>query len=192
MRKLLRENAALVIGAALPVVVVLFFVLATQLPKTYVDLPLYDAVLLSRDDSYDRLRMRVDVRIEDGFLRARAYQIDYGNPSASYGYVPRLLLWDHETQSVRELELDLPPSDGFANGTDVVVPELVGRRLSGESVAPDGYVFTTTGGDNGVFGMFFSRNEPRWVLEKDGAVHRVTLPRDSYYWSVEFLGWVLE
>lgn len=192
MRRFLRDNAAIVIGAALPVVVVLFFVLATQLPKAYVEPPLYDVLLLSRDGGFDERRMRIDVRIEGGFLRVRAYQVDFGNPAPSYGYVPRLLLWDRETRSVRELDLELPPSDDFQNGTEVVVPELVGRRLSGNSVAPDGYVFTTAGGSSGVFGLFFDRSEPRWVLEKDGAVHRMTLPRDSYYWSVEFVGWVLE
>jgi hypothetical protein len=193
MPKFLRENAAIVVGAALPVVVVLFFVLATQLPKAYVAPPAHDVVLLSQNGPFGARPMRVDVRVESGYLRARVYQPDYaGNPAPYYGTVPRIYLWDHETQSVRELTLDLPQSETFANGTEAVVPELVGTRLSAAAVAPDGYVFTTTGYDNGVFGLFFDRNGPRWVLEKDGAVQRLDLPNEAPYWGVQFLGWVVE
>lgn len=193
MPKFLRENAAIFIGAALPVVVVLFFVLATQLPKAYVAPPMHDVVLLSQNGAFGARPMRVDVRVENGALRARVYQPDYaGNPAPYYGTVPRIYLWNHETQSVRELTLDLPQSETFANGTEAVVPELVGVRLSADSVAPDGYVFASRGNDSGVFGMFFSRNEPRSVLEKDGAVQRLELPNEAPYWGVQFLGWVVE
>lgn len=193
MPKFLRENAAIVIGAALPIVVVLFFVLATQLPKAYVAPPAHDVVLLSQNGPYETRPMRVDVRVESGYLRARVYQPDYaGNPAPYYGTVPRVYLWDHDTRSVRELTLDLPQSETFANGTEAVVPELVGVRLRAESVAPDGYVFTSTGYDSGVFGLFFDRNAPRFVLEKDGAVERLDLPNEAPYWGVQFLGWVVE
>lgn len=192
MTKFLRENAALALGAALPIVVVLFFVLATQLPKAYVAPPAYDVLILSQNNPIGLQRMRVDVRVEGDQLRARAYQPDYAGNGAAYGIVPRLFLWDHDSQRVRELALQLPEGESFANGTEVVVSDLVGRRISTAVVAPDGYSYTTTGYDGGLFGLFFDRDGPRAVLEKEGAVQRITLPGDAPYWGAQFLGWIVE
>ena len=195
MSKFLRDNAAIVIGAALPVVVVLFFVLATQLPKAYVPPPAHDLVLMSQNGPYDVRPLRVQVRVEDGRLRVRTYKLDYaGNAVVSYGQVvPRLFLWSHATHSVRELALELPEvGDTFVEGMEARVAELADRRLSNDTLAPDGYRFRTEGHDNGVFGLFFNRYEPRTLLEKDGAVERIALPTEVPYWGVQFVGWVIE
>lgn len=191
----MRDNAAIVVGAALPVLVVLFFVLATQLPKAYVAPPAHDVVLLSQNGPYQARPWRVDVRVEDGRLRARGYKLDYaGNAALAYPQiVPRVFLWSHTTKSIHELELTLPEDTAtFADGTEIGIAEFADRRLSTDTVAPDGYRFRTTGYDSGLFGLFFDRNEPRTLLEKDGAVEKLALPGEVPYWGVQFLGWVVE
>jgi len=195
MAKFLRDNVAIVVGAALPVVVVLFFVLATQLPKAYVAPPQHDLVMLSQNGPYPARQLRVEVRVEDGLLRVRAYKLDYaGSPALAYAeIVPRLFLWSHATHSVRELEIDLPEDvDSLTAGTEIVVPELAGRRLSPDVLAPDGYRFRTAPYDRGIFGLFFDRRGPRTQLQKDGSVEQLELPDQVPYWGVQFLGWVVE
>jgi hypothetical protein len=190
-----RDNVAIVLGVSLPIVVVLFFVLASSLPKAYVDPPQHDLLLLSQNGPYAMRPLRLDIGVSDGRLRVRAYKLDYaGTPAVAYSQiVPRLFIWSGATRSSREIALELPDDiETFENGTEIAVPQLDGRRLSTDTRAPDGYVFRSTGYGRGVFGLFFDRDGPRTVVEKDGAAETVRMPGDVPYWGVQFLAWVVE
>jgi hypothetical protein len=191
MIKILRDNAAIVVGLALPFLVVLFFVLATALPKAYVDPPRHDVLLISENGPASARPVRVDVRTDDGRLSVRAYKLDASFPPGAYWHAtPRLFIWSHETRSIREISFDVPNDEVIPpEGTEIAVPEIGARRLHTDTLAPDGYRFLTADG-SGLFELFFDRNGSRLIVEKDGAIEDVSPPEP--YWGTRFLGWVVE
>jgi hypothetical protein len=195
MRQTLRDNFAIVVGLTLPLVVVLFFVIANRVPRALVEPPRHDLLLLSNTGAYNTRPARIDVHVDGGRLRVRAYRLDYtGMPAlgAYSGPMPRIYLWSHESGAVREIPLTLPEdAAALENGADIAVPELEGVRLSTELRAPDGYEFRMTGYGGGFFPFFFDRSSPRPVVTKDGATHEVETPGGEPYWGVQFLAWVV-
>ena len=60
-----RQNAALVAGISLPIVVVVFFLLATSVPRLLVDPPRHDFLFVQNDAySADRSRLRHEIDID--------------------------------------------------------------------------------------------------------------------------------
>lgn len=197
MRQFFRDNVLIVIGIALPLLVVAFFVVASRLPQAYVDPPQHDLLLLTQYGGYDARPVRLEVLVNNGRLQVRAHkmpsaanpQIPYGGPS------PRLFLWSHETRSAHEVQLLLPSDlESLIDGAEIPPPaELAERRLSTELISPDGYELRTNGyGGDGLFGLFFDRGRPRTLIAKDGAAQVVSLPGEVPYWGTQFLAWSVE
>jgi len=193
MRVFLRDNVAIVVGVSLPLVVVLLFVLATYVPRAYVEPPRHDLLLVAYNYNVQTRPERVDLRVTDGRLDVRAYKLDV-NGNTVYGQpLPRLFLWSHESRSIHEISLDIPSLETLANGAAVAVPELAQRRLGTDLRAPDGYEYRAAGyGGSGLFGMFFDRSSQKVVLQKNGATEELRMPGDVPYWNAQFLAWVVE
>jgi hypothetical protein len=197
MRQFFRDNFAIVLGIALPILVVVFFVVASRLPQAYVAPPQHDLLLLTQYGGYEARPVRLEILVADGRLEVRAHKVQgVGNaPPAYTGPSPRLYLWSHETRTAHEVAIVLPSGvESLADGATIPPPaELAGKRLSTDFRAPDGYELRTNGyGSGGLFGMFFERNRPRTLIAKDGAAHPVSLPGDAPYWGSQFLAWVVE
>ena len=193
----LRDNAFIVAAVVLPVAVAAFFVVATLIPRWTVPPPSYDLVMRTTRP-YDATRTGVVVEFAvrggrvEATLRAPTPPNIYAEPSA-------LLLFDHNTMSVREIPLELPTrmEEGEPPRT-IVVEALSGRRVSPQAAAPDGYALQNrTGGSPGLVGDIFGMGSYRQTaaLVNGGRVVRLTLPapfRDPYQSPVYHVGWVLE
>lgn len=189
--KLLRQNPMLAAGILLPVIVVMFFVLATMIPRWLVDPPGYDLVFTSMQGDNSRAAIELKFVVEGDRLRARVYKSEL-----PYRNVPRLYLFEHETQTVREIPLTLPSdSEDFENGDYVEVPGFESRTVSTSQMAPDGYAVhgpDYRGGD--FFPFYRSRVSSALTLSKSGAVIEVPQVggRGVYYYNATFLGWLLD
>lgn len=191
MRKFVRDNFAILIGLALPVVVAAFFLLANYWGRVSLEPPQHDAVLRTYGGGSASRAVRVEVDVIGERLRVRAFKTEHdGRPITYVVAWPRLFLWSHETGTVRELTFEVP--DDFVDGSELRIPELEGRRFSTASRSPDGYEIGTTGYRSGLFGLFFDRSSPRLVLEKNGVRRGLPLPSTLPYWDVQFLAWVIE
>ena len=193
----LRDNPFIVAAVVLPVAVAAFFVVATLIPRWTVPPPSYDLVMRTTRP-YDATRTGVVVEFAvrggrvEATLRAPTPPNIYAEPSA-------LLLFDHNTMSVREIPLELPTrmEEGEPPRT-IVVEALSGRRVSPQAAAPDGYALQNrTGGSPGLVGDIFGMGSYRQTaaLVNGGRVVRLTLPapfRDPYQSPVYHVGWVLE
>jgi hypothetical protein len=197
MRQFLRDHFAIVIGLALPLVVVAFFVAASRLPQAYVDPPQHDLLLLTQSGGYDAHAVRLEMLVSDGRLQVRAHKApSLGQSQTGYaGPSPRLFLWSHETGTAHEVAIALPGDlESLADGAEIPPPpELASRRLRTELRSPDGYELRIESyGGGGLFGLFFNRSRPRTVLVKDGAARAISLPGELPYWSTQFFAWVVE
>ncbi|MDA1313510.1 MAG: hypothetical protein O2968_09270 [Acidobacteria bacterium] len=191
IRKLLRENATLVVGILLPVVVVVLFLLATYIPRLLVDPPRHD-LLFAQDYGYSNQqslwRHEIDIDTQ-GKLRVRAFRTE----PDKYAPRPRLFLYEHLGSTVREISLPLPETAADAEaGVVVEVSEFKGQVIDTRHVAPDGYelVESRRGGGN-LLGLFYRGSRHGLAIGKNGAV--VALPSgDNSDWnSARFLGWIV-
>ena len=197
-RGFLKDNLVLVAAFALPAVVAALFILATAIPKWTVPLPQHDLVL--KVDDYKQPGVIVEFVPRNGRLeadvRARPRPQD-PNQGIPYNQQWTLLLFDHTTQQIRVVPVDLPKTLPEGETRTVIVDALAGRYVTSETVAPDGYQVTSlsTGGTGGIVGELFGMNRSyrrRIAIGRDGRTIELDLPaphRDSYG-SVVPIGWI--
>jgi hypothetical protein len=188
----LKENAFLVAAVALPVVVVGFFLLATAVPRLRVPPPQFD-LLFRANRPYDgrgtAFLLEFDVR--DG----RVVAVVRHAPEHTYSPRPGLLIFDHRTMEVREVDVDVPPPPG-KDAPPVIVPveALADRKVVAQTRAPDGYeINTRSDGGPGIVGELFGmrRYQTRPALAREGRVIPLELPA-AYEptYGIEPIGWM--
>lgn len=189
--KSLRENAALVAGIVLPVIVVILFLLSSWIPKMLVDPPQYD-FLYVEDNSYygspSPWRYQVTLDGQNHLLvKAFVAKPDVYTPGA------RLFLFEHEDGNVREIPLPSPASaEGAEEGIVVEVPEFKNRFIDPSRISPDGYSLVgDTRSSRGLFGMFYSGNPRGLAISKHGAVFEAAESGAEYWYGARLIGWLV-
>ena len=189
MLKRLRENPMIAASILLPLIVVIFFLLATAIPKWLVEPPGSSFLFTVPDYSNRSAASEVRFDVVEGRLRVRIYSTE-----ASYRNTPRLYLFDHETLATREIPFDLPISeDDFEDGDEIDVAELRDSSILTERKAPDGYEIRSPGyrSDNLVTALFGGHRRRSFSVHKSGAVFDIPNPGiNNYYYNVTFLGWL--
>lgn len=191
MLKRLRENPMIAASILLPLVIVVFFLLATAIPRWLVDPPAYSFLFTVPDQSYATPYIDVRYDVIDARLRVRVFKTD-----VSYRNTPRLYLFDSEKQVTREITLDVPVNtDSIEDGDEIAVSELSGKRISTERTAPDGYEVYSPGYRNGnlITALFGGNRRRDFSIVKSGAVVEIPHPgANAYYYNVTFLGWLTD
>jgi hypothetical protein len=201
--RFLRDNAFLVAAVCLPVAVAGLFMLASAIPRSTVPPPAYDLVFKVAQPYGVRSSSgpTVDFIVRDGHVEAR---IEPPPPSGSYDQTWTLLLFDHVTQTVREIPFEVPratPADGTfpATATTLTVEALTEKRLMTQSRAPDGYELQNRMTVNrGLVGELFGMSSSRYrapALVNDGRTVELDLPArftDFYRPPVYALGWLAD
>ncbi|MEO7191910.1 MAG: hypothetical protein ABI051_12715 [Vicinamibacterales bacterium] len=185
-----RSSAFLAAAVALPVLVVLVFLVASAIPRWTTPPPTYD-LLLRADGGYQPAAGQVIVtfRVRAGRLEA---DLQPATPN-SYPPQPALFLFDHRTQDVREVRVDLPPHlEPGETARTVVLDALNGRRVLDGPAAPDGYAFDYRyrrgpGLVGDLFGM--NRYDGRAAVVKGNRVVRLVIPAENRY-AIEPIGWL--
>jgi hypothetical protein len=192
----LRDNAFMVAAVSLPVVVAGLFILASAVPQWTVPPPSYDLLLkVARPYNQAPATVLVDFNVRNGRVEATL------SAPVPNGYAQQwaLLLFDHETMNVEEVTIDLPAA--MAQGEPartLVVDSLAARRVSAQTMAPDGYeVQTRSSGSPGIVGDLFgmSRYRQTAALVNQGRVVALNLPSpygDPYQSQAYSLGWILD
>jgi len=190
----LKRHGFLIAGVALPILVVVVFVLARTLPRLWVEDPRYDVVYGVRSSFGARSRpVDADLSVVDGRLRVRWQKTQ--NPI--YLDPPRLYRLHPSTEVVEEIPLPEPEDVERLEGTlDLSITGLEGFRIDTSPRSPDGYEFDgSPGGSSGLLSeLLVDRNRrARSVIRKGGRV--IVLPRTDDagygYSPVQFLGWLV-
>jgi len=195
--RFLRENAFLAAAVGLPLLVVVFFVLASIVPRWMVAPPAYD-LLVRANEVYTQgnSRVVVDFGVRDGSVEVVA------RPLAAGGFATRsrLFLFDHSTMNVSEVPAELPEQSDTLKENDPPrtrpVAALAGRRVLVQLTAPDGYQLQDRNtGNAGIVGELFGmrRYGSELSVVNRGRVVPIRLPvglQQIYYAPISFLGWV--
>lgn len=189
-----RNNAFLAAAVALPVLVVVFFLIATAIPRWTVPPPAYDLVVRVGKPYEQPPQVAVDFKVIDGQLQAivRPLQKDrYAQPWS-------LFRFDHRTLNLQEIPVKIPETLAADSPPQtVVVDALAGRRIVDQAKAPDGYELRTDAnrGSSGLMGDLFGMRsyEQNVVLVNKGRVVSLPLPAGYPYFSpISSVGWLAD
>ncbi len=203
MNNFIKNNALLVIGVVIPLVLMGMFVIAKSLPGMMVDPPQYDFIY--SDQKYDD-RSKVKFNVVNGRLQAKAYAY----PSNSYPNTPKLYYFDAKAKTSKEIEFEIPSDDdvdfgeppeggwNYSNVTkhtvslgEITIPEVENLKLNTKQTSPDGYKLRDKNNySSNPFNWFVGRRNRGCYIEKEGI--KVRVPVDIYScYNVKFLGWVI-
>ncbi len=192
MKAFLRENLMIVVSIALPLLVVIFFALASVLPGLYATPPAYDLLLTHHGRALaTESPVRISLTVKGERLSATVTR----SKGSIYGNNPRLFRYDHVSGEVREINIPIPENLAeMPEGAEIQVPELAPLRISSTLRAPDGYEFRGYRRGGGLITELFGGNRNRHdvTIAKGWAIVRLRLPASDYWYNeVHFLAWVI-
>lgn len=190
-----RGTAFLIAAAALPLVVVAFFLVATAVPRWTVAPPAHDLVFVV--DGPGRMQSQAYLFAFD--VRAGQVVATITWPTQQT-YAPETMLYvrDAGTGAVRNLAVvdadgATPTPAAAGESVSFVVADLAARRAVAGPIAPDGYTFDAGGRRGGgligeIFG--FRGSGRRAVIVKDSRVVPIDPPAGSPG-AVRAVGWLV-
>lgn len=193
MKEFLSKNLMIVVSIALPLLVILFFALASIIPGIFATPPEYDLLLSLHDRATPKAtQLKYEFVIRSGQLKVELSKKD----TDQYQGNPRLFLYQHASGEVKEISLQIPEDLGdLTESKEVPVPYFAGNKISDTLRAPDGYEFRGRSSGGGVMTELFGgrRNRTDVTIANGGAIIRVRLPTSDYWYNnVRFVGWVVE
>jgi len=197
--RFLRENAFLAAAVCLPLLVVVFFVLASIVPRWMVAPPAYDLLIRANDlITQTNSRVSVGFAVRDGGVDVVVKALPTNGYNADAR--SRLFLFDHTTMNVSEVVVEMPEHIEDLKESDPPrtrrVAALAGRRVLDQLNAPDGYQLENrNSGGAGIVGELFGmhRYGSAMSLVNKGRVVPIKLPlafEHLYYAPIAFVGWV--
>jgi hypothetical protein len=188
MKSFLKTNIVLVVGVALPLLLMAFFYLAQRASVAGIDPPGYDAVIaVDYHDRWTDYPYRIGV--DEGKLVVR-YRPGAGGKSEDRR-APRLYVVDHATHDARALDIDFGSVEDGAV-TDPDIDALNRNRLIPDPTSPDGYRFERLSRSSGgglVGGLFgFGRHRSGYALKKGARV--VPINGSSDWGQAQFIAWI--
>lgn len=193
MKAFLRENLMIVVSIALPLLVAIFFALASVLPRLYATPPSHD-LLLTLQSRATASQSQVQIKFAVENQRIKVWAVKPKEPS--YINNPRLFRYDHVSGEVREISVSVPEDlDVTDRQSEIRVTGVTDLEVNGALRAPDGYEFRGRMRGGGLMAELFggSRNKTDVSIAKNGAVVKIRLPTaDYWYHDVRFLAWVIE
>ncbi len=194
-----KDNFVLIIGLALPVLLMVGFMVVASMPQKMGDPPKYDLIFWTSDYYYNANNngrpVNVSLVVKDGVLKAQYNKV----PDPKYPNTQWLKLYqfDAKTQTVRQLEFGDPyDMDKIDPSREDTVEATKGMKLDTTLKSPDGFELTAEnyrryGLVNEIFGSW--RNDYNMKLRSGmtAVPLKTGNPNDTFYnGSTNFLGWV--
>jgi hypothetical protein len=186
----LKRNFVVVIGVALPTLLVLFLAVVRGAQISSVPDPRYDLVFASNTYGSPQLEFSV----EAGKLKVRYLPPPEDQMRQAVRVVPELFYLDVGRLAVRKIPVELPVDAGGQLAGQVQaldVPQLADLELDPSSIAPDGYRFEYASSSGGLLTGIWGGNGDRYrhVLKKDG--RRIKVPDTVHRYDARVVGWVV-
>lgn len=198
--KFFKENAVLITGIVLPVVLVAGFLILSHIPKSLLDPPQYDFLLVVHShDQQQSHNYNLSFEVRDGRLTGLVTPRVGGN----YSNRQRASLFRYKADGnvFEELVYELPENlDELEKPMTFPVAEVQNLKLDKRMQSPDGYIFEYVGyrGHGGLLGEMFGsrrRYESDCVLKKGSAYFDLPAPTPQlnyYSQNLYFSGWVID
>lgn len=194
MKKFIKDNFVLVVGLALPILLIVFFFIATVIPKSMATPPQYEMIFTTVDYRHQNTAdYSVDYLIKDKHIMVKAKWRD--DKHRSYNS-EKLMAYNGKTNTVREIEVDVDAIGLNATYNAIILDITKHLKINTKRMAPDGYHFEHTRyGSGGLLGGLFggSRHNRDHRLKKGVVAYAIPDNEANYYYrQVKFLGWVVK
>ncbi|MCW5599611.1 hypothetical protein [Nitrosomonas sp.] len=186
-----KANFALIIGLALPVILVLGFLVASHLPQKLGTPPQHELIFSS--SRYDlHAPMHVDFIIKNKKL----YMKLAPKKEQEAVYLKELFVFNGQKGSVRKIHYQIPSDIDHAGDNEILVTEFKDVLIDNNSKSPDGYEFVPSqyrsrGLWLELFGGHSGRYVPR-IKKEGGASYALPDYGNAYsYGNFNFIGWMI-
>ncbi|HQW58532.1 MAG TPA: hypothetical protein PK583_06225 [Gammaproteobacteria bacterium] len=187
MKRVLKENLILIVGIALPILLVIVFYLAAVLPKILVKSPKIDLLYLTSTYPHDG----ISTEVIDGTLKI------WITPEVQKGSLPmpRLFRFSAKTLTSTEIPIHLSTAPGIiiANKQEMLsIPAIKDLKLDTQEISSDGYKAEISSPNTGSVANLFLLNTKRALLiSKNGHVINVSDEKNkNSHKYIKFLGWI--
>ena len=193
-KNFIKENLVLIMGLALPLLLMVVFMASTMFPLGPTTPPKYSMVFSMQNYQINNSNgpFSVNFVVKDGVLKAQFTR----NASNNYYGLSKLYIYDAETKKVRDLSFGLPAdADAIKTTREDVVEATKNMKLDTNLQAPDGYELSYDGySRSGLFNDIFWSGGSRETRLRNGHSSVKLMGSDGnmnfYYGSVQFIGWV--
>ena len=191
MKNFIKENFVLVIGLALPVLLIVLFFVATVIPKAYNTPPQYEVLFSVVNYNYqNRPDFDMSFSVKNKQLMVKPKKIEGKD---NYNHIKNLMAYDAKTETLREIAID---DSKFSDGAEMVLEETQAMTIDATTTSPDGYVLEGPNyNGNGLVGDLFGggyRNQG-YRLKKGSIGYKISNQQGNYYYDqMQFIGWVVK
>lgn len=187
-KSFIKDNFVLIAGLALPVLMIVFFMLATILPKSMSTPPAHDFLFNVEEYGSIPQDFITELVVHDGKLYVRIKKIEQGHYN-----VKKIYRYNARNQTVSKVPFALPTDTAEAG--EIIVTETSGLTLSSDTTAPDGYTFrSSNNAHNGLLNELFVGGDYRsnYFLTKGNVSWKLPdVERQTYYYNINFIGWIV-
>jgi hypothetical protein len=189
-----KDNFVLILGIALPALLMAGFLVMASVPQALTDPPKYDLIFTENDyQPSNHITVGLELFVKNGVLTARYTPNTKGTTTS---YWKKIYRYDAAQKKVHPLTFLVPANaDKMTEPREEAVAATAGLTLDTSTEAPDGYSLSQGYyGRTGIFGDLFMgsssySNEAR--LKKGAASVRLLSDGGSPFGSdAQFLGWV--
>ena len=197
MKQFLKENIALALGIALPLVLMIVFFIAGRATTVTVDDPLYDAVFaVNYYENHSDPNQPWHIGIDEGKLYIHFSPPPNGT-ATSYYPKPQIYRFNHKTLHAELVDINL---DNIVDGkvSDPDLDALNALKLSTALQSPDGYSFEYhyRSSGSGIAGELFGFGRYQgsaYALKKNSRfIQIIQVDGPQPFYQAKFLAWVEE
>ena len=191
MKNFIKENLVLVIGLALPVLLIVLFFVATVIPKAYNTPPQYEMLFsVVNYNNQNRPDFDLSFSVKNQQLMVKPKKIEGKD---NYNNTKKLMAYDGKTETMREIAID---HSKLSDGAAMVLEETQAMTIDAATTSPDGYVLEDPNyNGNGLVGGLFGggyRNQG-YRLKKGSIGYKISNQQGNYYYDqMQFIGWVVK
>lgn len=191
MKAFLKENTVLVAGISLPLILTIFFFVATTLDKSSTEDPTQKILYMGSSDNnyyYYNRAYSVIIKNKKAYL---SYAPPANNQNRNHNATPNVYLFD-PVENKAEL-IDFPDIEEGEEKQEILIEELSNLRFSPNNMSSDGYIFERSYRRSGnlmteMFGGGYRGGKRSFVLRKEAKA--VSVPNTTGY-NARFIGWVI-
>lgn len=198
MKKIIKDNMFLFLGASLPWIMIAIFAILSTIPKLLTPRPKYDFLYtVNSYTSNNTCNDKVDIFTSNKRVKLQYLCKDKSRKcyTANNKYT-ELYHYDAKKNISKKIDFDIPRTNVSCVDQEIVIDELKDKMLNTSNVAPDGYQYRnnyerTHAGLMGA--LFYGSNVRGPTLVKDSRVELIPYNHDgyTYYSGIKFLGWIV-